>query len=115
MFEINSLFKIIDLPGAEELGKQTAEKAGEIAGNALTLAGNPMILIVGVVLVIATIAIIFFLKKIIINSVLGIICWVIVKYAFAIELAFFPSLIVSILFGPAGIGVMLLLKFFNII
>lgn len=87
-----------------------AESAGSVA---LSLAGNPIILVGGIILVIAAIVIFFFLKKIIINSILGIAAWVILTYVFQVELPFIPSLAISVIFGLAGIGAMLVMKFFG--
>lgn len=118
MAPLNSLFKIIELPklpGAEELGKQAGETAGQISEKALAFVNDPTILAIGIVLVIVTIIILFFLKRIIINSILGIVCWIAIQYLFAIKFPFIPSLIVSIVFGPAGIGVMLLLRFLGML
>lgn len=79
------------------------------------LVGNLSLLAIAILLIIATILIIVFIKQIIINSVLGIIAWVIVVFVFHIQLNFWVSLIVSIIFGLAGIGVLLILAFFGII
>lgn len=65
-------------------------------------------------LIIATVLIILLVKKIIINSILGLVGWTIVTYVFPLGLPFFPSLVVSIVFGLAGVGVMLLLRFFGL-
>jgi len=82
--------------------------------------GGISILILGVVLIIATIVLLALLKRIIVNSILGIIAWLIVSYIFPIfglklSIPFWPSLIVSIIFGLAGIGSMLVLAFLGII
>lgn len=91
---------------------------GNIAGNATNAAsnilGNPVWLIVGIVLIVVTILLLLFLKKIIVNSILGFILFVAVKFGLGIGLPTIPALVVSIIFGPAGIGVMLLLKFFGL-
>ena len=65
---------------------------------------------IGIVLIVGTIFILFFLKKIIMNSVLGLIFWAIVVYGFNIQLPLIPSLVVSLVLGPAGIGAMLILN-----
>lgn len=88
---------------------------GETASKAITLVNNPTILLIGIILIVITIAIIFFLKKIIINSILGFITWFIVTQFFHISLPLIPSLVISIIFGMAGIGAMLLLKFFGLL
>ena len=90
------------------IAKAAAEQATQ------QLLGNPMILGAGVILIIATIAILFFLKKIIINSILGVVVWAIAYFVLGIKMNVIATLIVSIIFGLAGIGAILLLKFFGI-
>jgi hypothetical protein len=75
----------------------------------------PEYILLGIGLIIATFIIILFLKKIIINSILGVVIWGLATYLFNVSLPTIPSLIVSIIFGPAGIGVMLVLKVFGLI
>lgn len=74
----------------------------------------PLFIIVGIVLIIATVFILFFLKKMIINSILGGVIWAIAVFVFQVQLPFIPSLVISIIIGPAGIGTMLLLKAFGL-
>ena len=71
---------------------------------------TPLFIIVGIVLIIVTILIIFFIKKVIINSIIGAIMWAIALFVFHVNLPLIPSLVVSIIIGPAGIGAMLLLN-----
>jgi len=82
---------------------------------ALSLASNPNVLVAGIVLIIVSAVIFFFLKKFIGNAILGGIAWALTIFVFHIPLPLIPSIVVAVLFGPAGIGVMLLLKFFGII
>ena len=96
------------------IGNGAAGAAENMGNAALGLAGNPIVLIGGIILVIAAFVIFFFLKKIIINSVLGIAAWVLLTYVFHVELPFIPSLAISIIFGLAGIGAMLVMKFFGL-
>jgi hypothetical protein len=81
---------------------------------AVSLVNNPTILIIAVVLIVATVLLLVYLKKIIVNTVLGLIVWAIVTYIFKVELPLIPSFVVSAIFGPAGIGVLLLLKFLGV-
>jgi hypothetical protein len=81
----------------------------------IDLTGNWLVFLIGIILIIATIAVILSLKEIIINSVLGLIGWIVVVFVFNVSLPLIPSLVISIVFGLAGIGVMLLLKFFGVI
>lgn len=94
-----------------EVGNAVAQSAGGIIS---FVEGNFGMLALGIVLIIAAIVVIFFLKNIIINSVIGIVIWAIAVYIFQVNLNFWLSLIISIIFGPAGIGVLLFLKFFGI-
>lgn len=89
-------------------GIQGAQQTAAIFSNPLALAG------IGIILIIATIIVLFFMKKIIINTVLGLILWGIVTFIFNANLPFLPSLVIAAIFGPAGIGAMLLLKFFGL-
>lgn len=94
---------ILQFPAQETIATASEQAA--------SLAGNPAILLAGIALIVVGIIILVFLKKIIINSLLGAIAWAIATYAFGIQLPFLPSLIASIIFGLPGIGTMLLLKF----
>ena len=85
-----------------------------IQDQAISFVSNPTILVVAIVLIVVTLLLLFFLKKIIINTVLGLIVWGIVTYIFKIQLPLIPSFVVSAVFGPAGIGVILLLKFLGL-
>ena len=86
--------------------------------NALKLIGfeiNPWILIaIGIAFIIIAILIFFWLKKILINSIAGIIISLILIFGLKMTLPLIPTLIISAIFGPAGIGVMLLLKLFGV-
>ncbi|MCX6801308.1 MAG: hypothetical protein NTZ73_03915 [Candidatus Diapherotrites archaeon] len=77
---------------------------------------DPLILLgAGIVLIIATILVLLFMKKIIVNTILGLILWSVVNFIFNANLPWLPSLVVAAIFGPAGVGVMLLLRFFGIL
>jgi hypothetical protein len=104
---------ILDL--FNEFAKGMSFTLPESASNAVSLAFNPTILIIGIILIIATIFILFFLKKVITNSILGAVIWGISIYFFHIELPLIPSFVISVIIGPAGIGTMLLLKFFGLL
>ncbi len=69
----------------------------------------------GIVLIIAAIVIIAVMKKIIINSILGVVAWAIVIFVLKIQLPFIPSLVISVIFGLAGVGSLILLKIMEII
>lgn len=98
-----------------ELGQQTGSIAGNASQAAMQLAGNPMVLAGGIGLVIAAILVILFIKKVIINSILGLIAWGVVYFGLGIKLPLAASLAVSVIFGLAGIGVMLVLRFLGIV
>ena len=110
-------FLNIPVPGnaLDGIGQGAAGAAGNVGSAALQLVGNPVILVGGIILVAAAVLIFFFLKKIIINSILGIAAWILLTYIFNIELPFIPSLAVSVIFGLAGIGAMLVLRFFGLL
>ncbi len=97
----------------DDIGNSAAGAAESAGSAALSIAGNPLLLVGGIVLVIAALVIFFFLKKIIINSILGIVAWAILTFVFQVELPFIPSLAISVIFGLAGIGAMLVMKFFG--
>lgn len=86
-----------------------------ITEQATSFVSDPTILIIGIGLIVVTFLLIFFMKKIIVNTILGLIVWGIVTFILKIELPFIPSFVVSVVFGPAGVGVMLLLKFLGVI
>ncbi|MCX8158233.1 MAG: hypothetical protein N3D73_01050 [Candidatus Diapherotrites archaeon] len=79
-----------------------------------SLTNNINLLIIGILLIIIAIILIAYLKEIVINSILGLICWLILYFVFKIELQLIPTLVISIIFGLAGIGTILILKFFGI-
>ena len=72
-------------------------------------------IIPAIILIVISIFVFFFLKKIIINSILGVVVWAGVTFLFNMNLPLLPSLVVAIVFGPAGIGVMFVLKIFGLI
>jgi hypothetical protein len=86
----------------------------EATGQAINLAHNPIVLVVALILIIVSVLMILHLKKIIMNSILGGILWAISVFIFNINLPPLQSFVVSVIFGPAGIGVMLVLKFFGL-
>lgn len=76
------------------------------------------LVILVLVLIAITIFIMFFLKKVIINSILGGAIWFVAVFIFNVQLGpalFIPSFVISVLFGPAGIGTILLLVAIGII
>jgi hypothetical protein len=82
--------------------------------------GNWAFLVVGILLIVATIAILYFLKQIIVNSIVGVVAWVVLTYILPmaglnLQLPFLPSLIVSALFGLAGIGALIVIAFMGLI
>ena len=79
------------------------------------LIGNPTVIIAAIVLIALGVFVFFFLKHIIGHVVFGGIAWAITIFVFKINLPFIPSLVAAIIFGPAGVGVMLLLKFFGVL
>ena len=100
-----------DIPNM--LGEATQTPA---ASTAQTLLANqdPVVLIIGVVLIIATVLLLLFLKKILVNSLSGLVLWAIATFVFHVDLPFYASLIVSLVFGPAGICTLMILRFMAI-
>ncbi len=86
-----------------------AEQAANVA-----MAMNPSVLIAGIILIIVSIIIFFVLKKMIEHAILGAISWAIAIFVFNIQLPLIPSLVISIVMGPAGLGAMLLMKFMGL-
>ncbi len=81
---------------------------------AVSFAMNPSVLIAGVILIVISLVIFIFLKKLIEHAVMGVIAWALAVFVFHIQLPLLPSLVVSVILGPAGLGVMLILKFFGL-
>ena len=84
------------------------------ATKAISVFSDPTLIIAAIILIAVTIFILFFLKKVIINSILGGIILLISYFGFGVQLPLLPSLAVSIIFGPAGVGVMIILKFLGL-
>ncbi len=81
-----------------------------------TIANNPSVLVVGIVLIAAAFVIFYFLKKLIVNTILGFIGWILLMVFIGIEgPLIIPTLVVSVIFGLAGVGALLLLLFFGVI
>ncbi|HIH21073.1 MAG: hypothetical protein J4478_03725 [Candidatus Diapherotrites archaeon] len=94
---------------------QAGEAISQNSGKFLELAqGNWGLLATAIAFIIIAIIVIAFLKQILVNSVLGIIAWALLQFVFQVKLNFWVSLIVSIIFGIAGVGVLLLLHFLGI-
>jgi len=93
---------------------------GNLTAFASLVQGNWFFLILGIVLIAATIAILYFLKQIIVNSLVGVVAWALITYALPffgvnLSLPFLPSLIVSAIFGLAGIGAMMVIAFLGLL
>ena len=101
------------LPGSilDALGQNTASETTK----ALPFVGEPVILGSAIILVIIAIVLVLVLKRIIVNSLLGIVAWAIIKWVFGVSLPFWASLFASALFGLAGIGTMLFLRFLGLL
>jgi len=96
------------------IGETAGNVAGAVGETALNFVSDPLLLVGGIILIVIAVAVIFFLKKIIINSVLGVVVWGILTFLLGINLPFIPSLVVSAVFGLAGLGVLLLLRFMGL-
>ncbi len=106
---------ILQLPAnaLNALGTDTAALGGQAAQ---TIAANPGLLVTGILLIAAAILIFYFIKKIIVNSILGFVAWILFMIFVGIDPNYtIPSLVISVIFGLAGVGCLLLLKFFGIV
>ncbi len=75
---------------------------------------DPTILLAGIGLIALAIFFVFFLKRVIVNSILGLIAFA-VLWALGVKLPFVATLVVSLLFGLAGVGTMLVLHYFGLL
>lgn len=91
--------------GAAEMGAQAIHSLQENWG----------ILLIGIALVIGAVILWHIMKNLIGNLVLGLIAFVILKFVFAVPLPFGATLLVTAIFGLAGIGVMLILWWLGIV
>ena len=98
----------------ENIPNALGESTVAAQSQALAFLGEPSILAAGIGLIIAAALVFFFLKKIVVNSILGVIAWLLLNFVFNVQLPFWASLVVSIIFGLAGIGVLLVLRFWGI-
>ncbi len=103
---------------AGQLGDFTSQAATQAAsaGQALTttLAGNWTTLLLGLGLIAATVILVGYLKNLLANSVIGLVVWAVLHFLLHVQLPLVPSLVVSALFGLAGIGAMLVLRFLGV-
>ncbi|MDD5148095.1 MAG: hypothetical protein PHH08_01375 [Candidatus ainarchaeum sp.] len=83
------------------------------ADAALQILNNPWVLGGGIAFIIIAIVLVLLIKQVIVNSILGIIALLALQFVFNIQLPWIPAIVVSAIFGLAGIGAMLLLKFFG--
>lgn len=102
------------LEGFFDFAQGVSFDAPSAAANSIPFINNPTIIIAAIVLIAVTVFLLFFLKKVIVNSLLGGILWAVNVFIFHIELPLIPSFVIAILFGPAGIGAMMLLKFLGL-
>ncbi|QQR92578.1 MAG: hypothetical protein IPJ89_05535 [Candidatus Iainarchaeum archaeon] len=91
----------------------TTGGTADIVQNAIS--GDISWLFVGIAFFIVAAMLLFFLKNLIVNTILGVIGWAILTYVFQLQLPFWASLIVSAIFGLAGLGVMVILAFLGIV
>ena len=72
-------------------------------------------IIPAIVLIAISIFVFFFLKKIIVNSILGAIIWAGATFLLGMIPFSIPYFVVSIIFGPAGVGVIIFLRVIGVI
>ncbi len=97
---------------AKAATEATAGALSTVTGTTVHL--STMTLLAGIGLVALAIFIVFFLKRVIVNSILGIVAFLILKFL-GVNLPFLLTLIVSVLFGLAGVGTVLVLHFFGLV
>ena len=90
----------------------TAGALSAVTGTQVHL--STMTLLAGIGLVALAIFLVFFLKRLIVNSILGLVAFLVLKFL-GVDLPFLLTLIVSILFGLAGVGTVLVLHFFGLV
>lgn len=74
-----------------------------------------LILAIGIALIGITVLLLGLLKNIILNSIIGALGFLLCYFVFGIKLPIVVTLVVSALFGPAGLGVMIILWLFKVI
>jgi len=75
---------------------------------------NYLYLLAGIVLIIITIIVFGLFKNILLNSIIGAFGFLVCYFVFGIKLPLLPTIVVSSAFGLAGLGAMLILRFFGI-
>jgi len=90
---------------ATEVAKETTK----------TINFDPMLLLYALILIVLTVVFIKIFKNIIVNSIIGVVALLFLYYVLKIKLPFLITLLITAIFGPAGLGVMLVLKFFGIV
>ncbi|VVB67076.1 SigmaK-factor processing regulatory protein BofA [Candidatus Norongarragalina meridionalis] len=77
-----------------------------------------MLGVFALLLIVAAVALVFFLKKILVNAVLGIVALFVINYfgsPYGIQIAItFVTVAISALFGLAGVGGLVLLKLLGV-
>ena len=77
--------------------------------------GDMGTLLLGAILAIIGILIVFLLKRVLENLVIGVVGFLILKYLLGVNIPLIPGLIISLFFGLGGLGVLLILHFFGIL
>jgi len=76
---------------------------------------NYWYLLAGIVLIIIAIVIFKLVKNFLLNSIFGALGFLICYFVFGIRLPILATIVVSGIFGLAGLGVMLVLRFFGVV
>ena len=87
--------------------------AVEVVQNAIS--GNISWLLVGIAFFVIAAMLFFYLKNLVVNTILGILGWGVLTYVFHLQLPFWASLVVSAVFGLAGLGAIVILAFLGIV
>ncbi len=71
--------------------------------------------LLGVLFVIVALVVVFIVKRVLENFIIGVVGFLILKFVLGINIDLIPGLIISLLFGLGGLGVLLILHFFGIV
>jgi hypothetical protein len=97
------------------IAKNTFLLAEDVVINTDKIIHNPKFLLIGVGLIILAVIIIFILKNIILNSIVGVVAFLVCNFIFGIKLPFFLTIVASAIFGLFGVGIMLVLRYLGIV
>ncbi len=77
--------------------------------------GDMGTLLLGMILAVAAIVLVFILKRVLENLVIGVIGFLLLKFVLGVNIPLIPGLIISLVFGLGGLAVLLILHFFGVL